>query len=65
MGVTFSLIAVQYTKTGIAATLMATTPVMILIPTRILFKQKIGFREIAGAVTAFAGVALIFLNQVG
>jgi len=65
MGVTFSLIAVQYTKTGIAATLMATTPVMILLPTRLLFKEKIGLREVAGAVTAVAGVALIFLNQMG
>lgn len=63
MGVTLSLVAIQYTKTGIAATLMATTPIMILIPTRILFKEKIGVREVLGAVTAFAGVALIFLNQ--
>lgn len=65
LGVTLSLVAVQHTKTGIAATLMATTPVMILLPTRIIFKQKIGFKEVIGAVIAFAGVTLIFLNQTG
>lgn len=32
LGVSFSLMAVQYTESGIASTLMALTPVIILLP---------------------------------
>jgi len=61
MGVTFSLLAVQNTNAGIAATLMSLAPVFILVPSRFIFKEKIKIREIAGAVIAFSGVAVIFL----
>jgi drug/metabolite transporter (DMT)-like permease len=61
LGVTLSLIAVQNTNSGIAATLMALTPVFILAPSRFIFKEKIKIREIAGAFIAFSGVAVIFL----
>jgi drug/metabolite transporter (DMT)-like permease len=61
MGVTFSLLAVQHTNAGIAATLMSLAPVFILVPSRFIFKEKIKLREIAGAVIAFSGVAVIFL----
>ena len=39
LGVSFSLLAVQHTGTGIAATLMALTPVMI-IPAAIMMKKE-------------------------
>jgi drug/metabolite transporter (DMT)-like permease len=61
MGVTFSLLAVQHTNAGIAATLMSLAPVFILVPSRLIFKEKIKLREIAGALIAFSGVAVIFL----
>jgi drug/metabolite transporter (DMT)-like permease len=61
MGVTLSLLAVQNTNAGIAATLMSLAPVFILFPSRFIFKEKIKLREIAGAVIAFSGVAVIFL----
>lgn len=61
MGVTFSLLAVQNTNAGVAATLMSLAPVFILVPSRFIFKEKIKFREIAGALIAFSGVAVIFL----
>ncbi|HSW60228.1 MAG TPA: DMT family transporter [bacterium] len=61
MGVTFSLLAVQHTNAGIAATLMSLAPVFILVPSRLIFKEKIKIREIAGALIAFSGVAVIFL----
>ncbi|HOB70507.1 MAG TPA: DMT family transporter [bacterium] len=61
MGVTFSLLAVQHTNAGIAATLMSLAPVFIIVPSRFIFKEKIKLREIAGAVIAFSGVAVIFL----
>jgi drug/metabolite transporter (DMT)-like permease len=60
LGVSFSLIAIQHTKTGIASTIMSTVPVLIIPPAMIFLKEKITIREIAGALTAVAGVALLF-----
>jgi drug/metabolite transporter (DMT)-like permease len=61
LGVAFSLLAVQHTLTGIASTLMALVPVLILIPAIFYFKERVNFLEIIGAFIAFAGVALFFL----
>ena len=61
LGVAFSLLAVQHTLTGIASTLLALVPVMILIPAIFYFKEKVNFLEVIGAFMAFAGVALFFL----
>ena len=61
LGVSFSLLAVQHTDTGIAATLMALTPVMIIPPAIILYRERIRFIEIVGAIVSMAGVALFFL----
>jgi drug/metabolite transporter (DMT)-like permease len=61
LGVSFSLLAVQHTDTGVAATLMALTPVMI-IPTAILLnKERIKLIEITGALISITGVAFFFL----
>ncbi len=40
VGVSISLMAVQYTEAGIASTLMALTPIFILLPSRLFLKQK-------------------------
>lgn len=61
LGVSFSLIAVKYTETGIASTIMALVPVFIILPAVVLFKQKVTFSEILGAVASVGGVALFFL----
>ncbi len=61
LGVSFSLIAVQHTSAGIAATLMSIVPVLIIFPSVVIFKQKVTFREIAGAVVSVAGVSLFFV----
>ncbi len=61
LGVSFSLLAVQHTKAGIAATLMAISPVLIIPPAVILFKEKVNWKEILGAVITVGGVALFFL----
>jgi len=61
LGVSFSLIAVQHTSAGIAATLMAIVPVLIIVPSVIIFKQKVSFREVVGAVISVVGVALFFV----
>lgn len=61
LGVSLSLMAVQYTNAGIASTLMALTPVFILIPYALIYKQRIKFREVLGVAVSMAGVALFFL----
>ena len=61
LGVSFSLLAVQHTKAGIAATIMAIVPVLIIPPTIILFKEKITRKEILGAVITVLGVAVFFM----
>ena len=62
VGVGFSLMAVQYTAAGIASTLMAMTPIIILLPSYWLFHQMITWRAVAGAVISVVGVSLFFLG---
>ena len=61
LGVSLSLMAVQYTNAGIASTLMALTPVFILFPYAFIYKQRIKLREILGVLVSMTGVALFFL----
>jgi drug/metabolite transporter (DMT)-like permease len=61
LGVSFSLISVRHTEAGIAATIMALVPVIIIAPAVLLFKQKVTLSEIIGAVISVAGVAVFFL----
>ena len=61
LGVSLSLMAVQYTGAGIASTLMALTPVLILFPYAFIYRQRIRFREVLGVAVSMAGVALFFL----
>ena len=60
-GVSLSLMAVQYTDAGIASTLMALTPVLIILPYAIMYKQKIRLKEILGVTVSMIGVAMFFL----
>lgn len=62
VGVGFSLMAVQYTAAGIASTLMAMTPIIILLPSYWLFHEKITWRAVIGAVISVVGVSLFFLG---
>ena len=62
VGVGFSLMAVQYTAAGIASTLMAMTPIIILLPSYWLFHEKITWRALIGAVISVVGVSLFFLG---
>jgi drug/metabolite transporter (DMT)-like permease len=60
-GVSLSLMAVQYTDAGIASTLMALTPVLIILPYAIMYKQRVRLKEILGVTVSMAGVAMFFL----
>ncbi len=62
VGVGFSLMAVQYTEAGIASTLMALTPIIIILPSYWLFGQKITWKSVVGAFISVIGVSLFFLG---
>ena len=62
LGVWLSLLALNYISTGVAATLNATVPIMIIPIMFILYKEKSSVRAMAGAVIAVAGVALLFIT---
>ena len=62
LGITGSLIAIAYAKVGIASTLMATMPVIMLPISRYYFKEKLEWKAIIGAFVAVAGAAIIFLR---
>ncbi|NOX17083.1 MAG: DMT family transporter [Chlorobi bacterium] len=62
LGITFSLIAVAHAKVGIASTLMATAPVIMLPLVKIYYKQDLNFKSIGGAFLAVAGIAILFLK---
>jgi drug/metabolite transporter (DMT)-like permease len=61
LGVSFSLLSVRYTKAGIASTIMALTPVFIILPAVMLYKEKVTIAEVAGAILSVGGVALFFI----
>ena len=61
VGVSLSLMAVRYAHAGIASTLMALTPVLILVPEVLVNKKRIRPKEIIGLAVSITGVALFFL----
>ena len=64
LGVSLSLMAVQYASTAVASTIMATTPILILVPYLLFrrhYNKRITSAEIAGAVLSVVGVSLFFL----
>lgn len=61
LGVSFSLIAVQNTTAGVSSTITSIVPVLIIIPSILIFKEKISPREILGSVIAIMGVGILFI----
>ncbi len=61
LGVALGLFAIQQTKTGIASTLMALVPIFIIVPSAIMFKEKIRPQQVVGAVVSIIGASLFFI----
>ena len=62
LGVSFSLLAIQHTNTGVASTIMSIVPVLIIAPAVLINKEKLTLREVMGALLAVAGVSLFFIT---
>jgi drug/metabolite transporter (DMT)-like permease len=61
LGVSASLLAIQHAEIGVASTLMALPPVIVLPISYFVFKEKVGWQAIAGTLLAIVGVAVLFL----
>ena len=59
LGVSLSLVAVQNTLAGVAATIMAITPILILPMSIWMRKERVTSRAVLGAVLAVAGTAVL------
>lgn len=60
LGVSFSLLAVQYIATGVASTIMSISRILIIPVSIWIFKEKVSLKEIIGAFITIVGVALLF-----
>jgi drug/metabolite transporter (DMT)-like permease len=63
LGVWLSLVAARYTDVGIAATLMATSPILVIPLVMAAESYRPSLRAVAGTVAAVAGVALLLLSH--
>lgn len=63
LGITFSLMAISFTKVGIASTIMALPPVIMLPMVRYFYKENLSISSIVGAFVAVSGVAILFLRN--
>lgn len=61
IGVSFSLLAVQYIPTGVASTISSISRILIIPVSILAFKEKVSAKEILGATITIGGVALLFL----
>jgi drug/metabolite transporter (DMT)-like permease len=61
LGIWFSMIAIQYARLGIASTLMALPPILLIPLEYFVYKRSISARSIAGTIVAISGVTLILL----
>jgi uncharacterized membrane protein len=61
LGVSASLLAIQHAEIGVASTLMALPPVILLPISYFGFKERITWPAAAGTCVAIAGVAILFL----
>jgi len=61
LGVSFSLLSIKYTSTGVASAIMSIVPVLIIAPAILIFKEKFNSKELVGAVITVGGVMLFFL----
>jgi len=57
-----SMAAVQNANVGIASTLMALPPVLLIVYEGLVMRKPVGWQAVAGTCLAFAGVALLFMH---
>ncbi len=61
LGVSFSLLAIKHTSTGVASTIMALPPVLIIPVAVFILKEKISIKEVFSSFIAVAGTVIFFI----
>lgn len=61
IGVSLSLLSLQYTSAGVSSTITSIMPVIIIPFSIMIFKEKIKPKEILGAVISVIGVGILFI----
>ena len=62
IGVWLSIVAVKHTEAGIASTLLATVPVLLIPMEFFIHKRAPSIRGVIGAAMAVVGIAMIFMR---
>jgi len=62
VGVWLSLVAIKYARIGVASTLMATTPIILIPLAHWIFNDRVTLGSLIGTIVAIAGVALLILS---
>jgi len=61
LGVSFNLLAIQNTTTGVASTITSIVPILIIPLSIFILKEKVSPKEIIGAIISVVGVSLLFI----
>jgi drug/metabolite transporter (DMT)-like permease len=62
LGVGLSLYSVQHANTGIAASIMSITPILLIPITVVFYRERVGIGSVLGTCVAVAGVVVLFLT---
>lgn len=62
LGIWLSLVAIERTQVGVASTIMALPPVLLIPIGYLLFRERVTRRALVGTLVAFGGVAALFLG---
>jgi len=62
LGVSLSLLAVKHVSSGVAASIMAISPILIIPAVVLVRGERVSWRGVAGAFVAVAGVMILFLR---
>jgi drug/metabolite transporter (DMT)-like permease len=62
LGIWLSLVAIERTQVGIASTLMALPPVLLIPISYVVYRERVTPRALIGTMVAFLGVAVLFLG---
>ena len=62
LGIWLQQTSLKFAPTGIAQTLLATSPIFV-IPIALIMKEKVSLRSILGVLIALAGISLLFVGE--
>lgn len=63
VGVVLSLIALTYASAAIVSTILATIPILLIIPDYFIYKRKMSLIQIIGSIISVSGIAIMFIFQ--